>query len=162
MRIAAAVSRMRRRSNEVSISMADLNAMIRDFERLFRSVVGAKVPLRTALEPRLGPVQCDPAKIGSLVVHLLMRARDISPAGAEISVTTLNADLDQAAAAALHLSPGAYVTLEVVVNGQMEAPAKVREILEEARGAVVIRDGGAQGSSLTVVLPRITAEAMSS
>jgi hypothetical protein len=139
--------------------MADLNAMIRDFEKLFRSVVGQKVLLRTTLDPRLGQIHSDPAKIGSLVVNLLMHAREATPAGGEISVATLNADLDEATAGEMNLSPGAYVLMDLGVSGQMDAPAKVRDIIQEVRGAISVRAIGTQGSSLTIVLPRVTTDA---
>ncbi len=134
--------------------MADLNAIIRDFERLFRSVVGGKVSLRATLDPKLGPIHGDPSRIGSLLVNLLMHARDATPAGGEITIATLNADLDEAAAGALKLSPGAYVLMELGVNGRMEAPSKVRAFVHEAQGAVTVRSNGAHGSSVTIVLPR--------
>lgn len=140
---------------ETQIRMADLNAVIRDFERLFRSVTGEKVPLRISLDPRLGHVQCDPVKVGSLVVNLLMQARDVSPSGGEIAIATLNADLDEDTAGGIQLPSGAYVIMEIVVKGRMDAPEKVREIVAEANGAVSIRAVGTQGSSVTVVLPRI-------
>jgi signal transduction histidine kinase len=144
---------------ETQIRMADLNAMIRDFERLFRSVIGQNVLLRTTLDPKLGQIQSDPSKIGSLVVNLLMHAREATPAGGEISVATLNADLDESTAGEMHLSPGAYVLMDLGVSGQMDAPAKVREIIQEVGGAVSIRAIGSQGSSLTIVLPRVTTDA---
>jgi signal transduction histidine kinase len=139
---------------ETQTRMADLNAMIRDFERLFRSVVGQKVLLRTALDPKLGPIQADPAKLGSLVVNLLMHAREATPSGGEISVATFNADLDADAAGAMQLPPGPYVLMELGVLGHLEAPPKVRAILKESGGAISTRSNGNQGSSITVVLPR--------
>jgi hypothetical protein len=142
--------------------MADLNAMIRDFERLFRSVVGQKVLLRTTLEPGLGQVQGDPARIGSLVVNLLMQAREATPSGGEISIATLNADLDEATAGVMNLSAGAYVLMDLGVSGHMDAPPKVREIIGEVRGAISVRASGTLGSSLTIVLPRFTTDAATS
>lgn len=147
---------------ETPVRMADLNAMIRDFERLFRSVIGQKVSLRTTLDPKLGQIQSDPAKLGSLVVNLLMHAREATPAGGEISVATLNADLDESTAGEMNLSPGPYVLMDLGVSGQMEAPAKVREIIQEVHGAVSVRASGTQGSSLTIVLPRVTTGAATS
>ncbi len=144
---------------DTQLRMADLNAIIRDIEKLFRSVIGGKVSLRTTLDPRLGQIHGDPARVGSLLVNLLMHARDVTPAGGEITIATLNADLDEDAARAMQLSPGAYVVLEMGVSGKMDAPLKVREIIQEAQGAVTVRSTGGQGISVTIVVPRVTGEA---
>jgi len=139
--------------------MADLNAIVRDIEKLFRSVIGARISLRTTLDPKIGQIHGDPARIGSLIVNLLMHARDVTPPGGEITIATLNADLDEEAARAMQLPPGAYVVLEMGVSGKMDAPLKVREIIREAQGAVTVRSAGGQGISVTIVVPRVTGEA---
>jgi CheY-like chemotaxis protein len=88
-----------------------------------------------------------------------MNAQDAITAGGELTIITANVELDQVAAAEIQLSPGPYVRVGLSISrGEFSAPAKVREIIQQARGAISVQRTPEGGSAVDMLLPR-TAEA---
>jgi two-component system cell cycle sensor histidine kinase/response regulator CckA len=133
----------------------DLNEAISEVAKVFRSVVGEQVLLRTRLEPALGLSNVDPRKLEAVLVNLLMRARDASPSGGELSVTTSNAGLDLAGAVEISVPPGSYVLIELRVNGSMDVPAEVRDTIRQAHGAVSVAAGQGRETTVRIALPAV-------
>jgi hypothetical protein len=136
----------------------DLNATIIAVEKVFRSVVGERILLRTRLDPALSLSNVNPRKLESVLVNLFMRASDATPAGGELTVSTSNLDLDPAAAAGIGVSPGAYLLIELHVNGGMDAPAVVRDVIRQAHGAISVTNPGNQ-TTVSIVLPAAARQA---
>ena len=118
--------------NETPARAVDLNATILEVEKVFRSVVGEEVLMRTRLEPSLGLIQLDPRKLESVLINLFMRARDVTANGGELMVTTSNIELDHAGAAENGVLPGFFAVIEVAVGASMDAPVAARDAIRQA------------------------------
>jgi C4-dicarboxylate-specific signal transduction histidine kinase len=141
--------------NEIPPRASDPNAVIAELERLLDGVVGDKISVKTNLDPRLGRVTTDRTTLGwvlaNLVVHALkaMLARNVV-------ITTSNLELDPAVASGMNVSPGSYIRIELRVTGTgVVAQPAIWNLVHDAQGAVSVRDTGADGVTMTVLLPRV-------
>ncbi len=99
----------------------DLSDLINSFGELLETSVGDKADLHLNLQRRLPKVKIDPTHLEMALLNIVVNARDASPNGGAITVTTrilhLNGD-----AAARHLEPGDYVMVCVTDEGVGMAP----------------------------------------
>jgi PAS domain S-box-containing protein len=94
----------------------DLTQLVNSFTDLLETSVGEKAELHLSLQRRLPQVRVDPTHLEMALLNIVVNARDASPDGGAITVTTraiqLNGD-----AAARQLEPGDYVMLSVSDEG---------------------------------------------
>lgn len=140
---------------EIPPRSSDPNAVIAELEKLLIGVVGEKISVKTNLDPQLGRVTTDPTTIrwvlANLAVHALkaMLARNVV-------ITTSNLELDPAVASGMKVSPGSYVRIELSVTGTgVDAQPAIWNLVQNAHGAVTVRDTGAEGITMTVLLPSL-------
>lgn len=96
----------------------DLNATIRDFERMLERLIGENIKLTTRLDALLGQVLADPEQIHQVLMNLVVNARDAMPDGGDLTVSTLNVEVsDDRAAVHPKLKPGRYVMVTVTDTG---------------------------------------------
>ena len=117
----------------------DLSELVNSVAELLEASVGSKASLHLNLQRRLPPVKVDPTHLEMALLNVVVNARDASPNGGAITVTTreihLNGD-----AKARHLEPGDYVLLCVSDEGTGMAPHVASRATEpffttKARGA---------------------------
>jgi PAS domain S-box-containing protein len=107
------------RSQVMQLAVLDLNAVVKETEKILLRAIGEDIRLRSELEPRLGRVKLDRTQIEQVLLNLVINARDAMPAGGEIRVQTANAYLDESYSKAhAGVQPGEYVVLEVVDTGK--------------------------------------------
>lgn len=165
------------RAGEARLAILDLNREIASLVEMLRHALPRMVRIRTDLAPDLAPIQGDANRLEQVVLNLAANARDAMPEGGELTFTTRNRRLDEAAARAAGLSPGDYVTLEVSDTGQgmdkltmgrifepffsTKAPGQgtglglysVYGIIREHHGAVTCRSQPGEGTSFTMYFP---------
>lgn len=99
----------------------DLSELVNSVAELLESSVGSKATLHLNLQRRLPKVRVDATHLEMALLNVVVNARDASPNGGAITVTTklihLNGD-----ASARHLEPGDYVLLCVSDEGTGMAP----------------------------------------
>jgi PAS domain S-box-containing protein len=99
----------------------NLTDLINSVSELLDSSVGSRAGLQLHLRRRLPDVQLDPVHLEMALLNVVVNARDASPDGGEITITTqavhLNGD-----APAHHLESGDYVVLSVSDEGQGMPP----------------------------------------
>ncbi len=112
-------------------AVLDLNALVRQCERLLRPVIGEDVRVILRLDPKTAHVKADPAQLEQVILNLALNARDAMPGGGTLSMETCNIQVD-AALARLHpgLIPGYYVRLSVTDTGHGIAPDAMPRIFE--------------------------------
>ena len=112
-------------------AVLDLNALVRQCERLLRPIIGEDVRVVLRLDPKIGSVKADPAQLEQVILNLALNARDAMPRGGTLSLETGNIHVD-AALARQHpgLIPGAYVRLQVADTGHGIAPEVMPRIFE--------------------------------
>ena len=109
-------------------SILDLNALVTDFNKMLRRMVGEDIELVNILKPGLGQIKADPGQIEQVIMNLVVNSRDAMPTGGKLIIETANADLDEAYCR-LHppVQPGRYVMLAVSDTGSgMDAKTQAR------------------------------------
>ena len=96
----------------------DINALVTDFNKMLRRMVGEDIELANALQPGLGQIKADPGQIEQVIMNLVVNSRDAMPNGGKLIIETANMDLDEDYCL-LHPSvhPGHYVMLAVSDSG---------------------------------------------
>jgi CheY-like chemotaxis protein len=100
------------------MKVIDLNAILRNLEKMLRRVIGEDVELIMLLEDNLGGIKSDPAQIENMIFNLAINARDAMPKGGKLTLETVNLELDENYAQS-HISviPGSYVRLSISDTG---------------------------------------------
>ena len=78
------------RRQELQPKVVDLNAVVRDMEKMLRRLIGENIELLTVSEPGLWRIEADPAQIEQVVMNLVLNARDAMAAGGECTLETAN------------------------------------------------------------------------
>ncbi len=109
----------------------DLNALVKDTERMLHRMIGEDIHLNTILAADLSPVRADPGQITQVLLNLAVNARDAMPDGGQLTLETSCVTLDEEYAAAHPDShPGRFVQLAVSDTGMGMDP-EVQEHLFE-------------------------------
>jgi CheY-like chemotaxis protein len=96
----------------------DLNAIVRNVEKMLRRLIGEEIDFSTALEPALASIKADQGQIEQVIVNLVVNARDAMPHGGKLRIETANVYLDETYAR-IHppQQAGPYVSLTVSDTG---------------------------------------------
>src|SRR6266566_560862 len=98
--------------------IVDINAIVRQLEKLLRRLLSADVELVTALAPVLPTVKVDPVSIEQVLMNLAVNARDAMPHGGRLTIETAQVDLDESYTVNhAGVVPGRYVMLAVADTG---------------------------------------------
>jgi len=90
----------------------DLNTLTSQVAGMLPPVLGDDIRLTTDLDPGLGRVKADSALLEQVIMNLVFNARDAMPDGGEMTIRSLNTDLDEESIAT---HPGAHVGPYVVL-----------------------------------------------
>jgi CheY-like chemotaxis protein len=86
---------------------------------MLQRVVGEKVKLQLSLAEPLARIQVDPGQLEQVVLNLVVNARDAMPQGGQLTISTADASLGEAYAAASPRAPvGRFVRLSVADTGE--------------------------------------------
>ena len=159
----------------------DLNARVRDLERMLGLLVSEGGELELRLDPALGLVHADPGQVEQIVVNLAVNARDAIAGrpGGRITIATSNVSLrDEFKRWRVTSVPGEYVRLDVRDNGVgMDADTQARifepffstkgaghgtglglatvyGIAKQSNGYVWVQSAPGEGSTFSIYLPR--------
>ena len=156
----------------------DLNSEIVGMWNLLSATLGGTIQLRTKLAADLCRALVDPAQIESIILNLVINARDAMQAGGVLTLETFNAVIDNGPAAPEGPFPGRYVCLAVNDTGvgipddvlrhvfepffTTKEPGKgsglglaqVFGIAKQSGGGVEIETRVGAGTSVKVFLPR--------
>lgn len=106
------------RQQVFELRVIDLNAVVRDVEKMLRRLIGADIDLATHLPGELAKVEVDVNQVEQVLVNLVVNARDAMPEGGKLLVETSNADLDEEYASShVDVEAGSYVLLAVKDTG---------------------------------------------
>ena len=106
----------------------DPNAVISQFEKMLRRVIGEDVEYHAVLDPSIGRVKADAGQLQQILMNLVVNARDAMPSGGKLTLETGNFVLDEEYAR-VHAGVGAgeYVAISVTDTGSgMDAETQAR------------------------------------
>jgi CheY-like chemotaxis protein len=106
------------RKQVVAPKILDLNASVREIEKLLRRVIGEDIELILRLHPRLSTIQMDPGQLDQILMNLVVNARDAMPQGGKLIVETTDVTLDEPYVGQhLGATTGAFVQLTISDTG---------------------------------------------
>jgi nitrogen-specific signal transduction histidine kinase/ActR/RegA family two-component response regulator len=158
----------------------DLNAVIADTLKMLRRLIDENVELVAVPEPALGRVSADQGQIEQIIMNLTVNARDAMPRGGKLTISTGNAEMDDAFVR-LHPGaiPGSYVVLSVSDTGcgmDLETQTHIFEpffttkgegkgtglglatvygVVKQSGGYISVKSEPGIGSTFRIYLPRI-------
>jgi two-component system, cell cycle sensor histidine kinase and response regulator CckA len=159
----------------------DLNARVRDLERMLALLVSEGGELVLDVDPGLGLVLADPGQVEQIILNLAVNARDAiaGRTGGRITIATRNATLrDEFAQWRVAPAPGEYVRLDVSDDGVgMDSATQARifdpffttkasgqgtglglatvyGIVKQSNGFVWVQSAPGAGTTISVYLPR--------
>jgi PAS domain S-box-containing protein len=158
----------------------DLNAVLRETERMLGRIIGEDVALEFRPDPDLPAVLADPGQVVQMVMNLAVNARDAMPGGGTLTLATRSEVLPSARAlAAGPLEAGRYAVLEVADTGfgmdeatksrifepffTTKAPGKgtglglatVYGIVRQSGGGIDVETSPGSGTRFRVLLPAL-------
>jgi two-component system cell cycle sensor histidine kinase/response regulator CckA len=119
------------RRQVMEMKVLDLNALLRDLDKMLHRVIGEHIEMRYALGENLGRVRVDAGQIEQVVINLALNARDAMPQGGKLTIETVNVELDQTYKQTHQVViPGRYVMLAVSDTGEGMMPGVQERIFE--------------------------------
>ena len=131
----------------------DLNALITDFEKILRRVIGEHIELKTRPQAVNSRVKADPNQIEQVILNLGVNARDAMPKGGRLIIRTANVRSRRARRSARRQTsdgPGRYVLLEVSDTGHGMA-TEVKSRASSSRFSRTKEPGKGTGLGLATV-----------
>src|SRR5574341_1461727 len=95
----------------------DLNAIVKDLDKMLRRLIGEHIGMHTVLDDKLANVKADPGQIEQVLMNLAVNARDAMPGGGSLTIETSNVQLDGNQSQPPPRATGAYVTIAVSDTG---------------------------------------------
>lgn len=172
------------RKQQLEAHVLDLNSKIVAMSHLLNVTLGGTTQLRMALAADLWPALVDPTQIESTILNLVINARDAMGTGGTLTIETFNAVVENEAVGPGEPDPGQYVGIAVHDTGAgipdeilprvfepfftTKAPGKgsglglaqVFGFAKQSGGGVQISTRPGEGSTVTVFVPRVAAEAL--
>jgi len=103
----------------------DLNAVVKDMEKMLKRLISEDIQLRTDLDPSLARIKADQSQIEQVIMNLAVNARDAMPNGGKLEITSRNFYMDDEFVRRYPypVLVGDYVLLTVADNGIGMEPA---------------------------------------
>jgi CheY-like chemotaxis protein len=134
------------RKQRLEPKRVNLNTLVVEFSEMLSRTLGDKVDLRLDLKPGLPACTVDPTHMEMALLNVLINARDAMPNGGRVTVATATLN-DKDRIAAHHLSPGNYVMICVIDDGEGMDP----EVLHRATEPFFTTKGPGTGLGLAMV-----------
>ena len=81
------------RRQGVRASLVDLNALVREMDRMLRRMLGEDIEFTAVLAPQLKAVHADPGQIEQVILNMVVNARDAMPNGGKVLLETMNSGM---------------------------------------------------------------------
>ena len=168
------------RKQLLELKVVDVNAIVKDIERLLRPLIGENIELVTRLSADLGRTRADAGQIEQVIMNLVVNSKDAMPNGGTITIQTANETLDDdLQRECSYIQPGPYVMLSIEDNGHgmdKETQSRIFEpffttkekgkgtglglstvygIIKQSGGYVLAQSEVGRGTTFRIYLPRV-------
>jgi two-component system, cell cycle sensor histidine kinase and response regulator CckA len=72
----------------------DLNAVVKDMEKMLKRLISEDIHLKTDLDSNLARIKADQGQIEQVIMNLVVNARDAMPGGGKLEITSRNFYMD--------------------------------------------------------------------
>jgi len=109
----------------------DLNSVVAGMEGMLRRLISEEVDLKSVQSEQLWHVRADPGQMEMVLMNLVANARDAMPGGGQLTIETMNLELDETYTRRRPYAPaGRYVLLVVSDSGAGMDPETVSRVFE--------------------------------
>src|SRR5438132_3611957 len=168
------------RKQLLELKVVDVNAIVKDIERLLRPLIGENIELVSRLAGDLGRTRADAAQIEQVIMNLVVNSKDAMPNGGKIIIQTANESLDgDLPRECSYIQTGPYFMLSIEDNGHgmdKETQSRIFEpffttkekgkgtglglstvygIIKQSGGYVLAQSEVGRGTTFRIYLPRV-------
>jgi PAS domain S-box-containing protein len=119
------------RKQVISPTVLDLNVVVKDIQKMLRTLIGEDIDLRVSLAEDLGRIKADAGEVEQVIMNLAVNARDAMPKGGRLTIETANVSLDEVYEREHGgPAPGRYVLMAVTDTGLGMSPEIQAQIFE--------------------------------
>jgi two-component system cell cycle sensor histidine kinase/response regulator CckA len=119
------------RRQVLEMKVVNLNAVLKNLDKMLHRVIGEDVELVNLLAEDLGRVKADIGQIEQVIMNLAVNARDAMPNGGKLTIETANVELDEKYARThIAVTPGPYVMISVSDTGVGMTPEVKEQVFE--------------------------------
>ena len=144
-----------------------LNATVSDLAPMLGRIAGAGVTLETELDPTVGSVSMDPARLEQVLINLVVNAREAMPEGGRLRISTGAALQDYVSLwvsdTGIGMDPSIqsrifepFFTTKRGTSGAGLGLSAVYGTVEQSGGHITVETAPGQGSTFGIHLPRHT------
>jgi two-component system, cell cycle sensor histidine kinase and response regulator CckA len=160
----------------VTPRIVDVNHAVSSLAKRLRLVLGESITLRIELGDDVPPVTIDPERLNQVISQLVSNARDATPRGGEVRISTERHDADDRVWAALTIRDNGagidehdlphvfepFFTTKAPGEGTGLGLSTVYAVVDQAGGTVEIASEPGAGTTVTVALPEVDGRAVRS
>jgi two-component system cell cycle sensor histidine kinase/response regulator CckA len=168
------------RKQLLELKVVDVNAIVRDMERLLQPLIGENVEFTTSLTPDAPHTRADAGQLEQVLMNLVVNAKDAMPDGGKLTIQTQSIVVDEAhRRGQTFVRPGRYVLLSVRDTGMgmdKETQSRIFEpffttkekgkgtglglstvygIVKQSGGYVMVQSEEQRGTTFHIYLPRV-------
>ena len=168
------------RKQLLELKVVDVNAIVKDMERLLNPLIGENVELVTVLSTQPVHTRADAGQLEQVLMNLVVNAKDAMPNGGKLTIQTDTTAIDgNHRRGQQFIRPGNYILLSVNDTGvgmDKETQSRIFEpffttkekgkgtglglstvygIVKQSGGYVIVQSERDQGSSFHIYLPQV-------
>lgn len=157
------------RRQVLDLKPIDLGEVVKDLEKMLRSLIGEDTELSVSCAPGIDLVRADRGQMEQVILNLVVNARDAMPRGGRLNIEMSNVEFDGRACVMLAVSDTGsgmdsdtaarifepFFTTKEVGKGTGLGLAMVYGIVSQSGGEIRVDSAPGKGTTFRIYLPRL-------